>query len=102
MRSNATIALAVLATAMLATAASAGLRSPQVHVNGTALQNFFNARHVPINASTDQLDQQTFSVPIPSPNGIAFSPLGPGAIANTYGIYNGSFATPPLYLVLPG
>jgi hypothetical protein len=78
--------------------AVSGLRSPQVPIAGSALQNFFNARHIPINAATDQLDMQTFSLP---PGGTVT--LGPALNAgDTYGLYNGAFAAPPLYLVFPG
>src|SRR5947208_7164677 len=99
MRSVRRIACLAIACAAWPAVVIAGLRTPQVPIASGALQNFFNAHHVPINASTDQLDMQTFSVPIPSPTGMSFTGDASG---NSYGIYNGSFATPPLYLVWPG
>jgi hypothetical protein len=82
---------------VLACVAHAGLRSPQVVVSGTALQNFFTAQGQAINVNSDQLDQQTFSAPFTT----AFSVqtmLGTGNV----GTYNAGAVSPALYLVDAG
>jgi len=101
MRMDSRLLLAAAAL-LVAGAAHAGLRSPQVPIAGNALQNFFNARHIPINVATDQLDLQTFSAPAPSGPLNVGPPLGGNAAGDVLGIYNAAVATPPLYLVFPG
>jgi len=88
--------LVAAAAVLCAGIAHAGLRSPQVAVSGTALQNFFNAQGQVIHVATDQLDAQTFSEPL---NNSFSAPvlLGSGSV----GVYNAAAVSPALYLVTP-
>lgn len=89
--------IAVLA--LLATPASAQLRSPQVPVSGSALQSFLNAQGQAIVVATQQLDFTRASIASGEavPVDIRFS-----AVESGFGLYNASVAVPPLYLLYPG
>jgi len=83
--------------------ASAALRSPQVGVLGGTLQAYLNSVGEAINVNTDQQDIQRWAATVS--NNATFTiqvELTGNAAANTIGIYNASFAVPPLYLVFPG
>ena len=95
------LAASVVGLVLLAApAAHAALRSPQIPVNGTALQAFFTSHGQAINVNTDQLDLQTVSLP----GDVAVQLGAPfvGAGSETQGIYNAALAAPPLYQVFPG
>jgi hypothetical protein len=89
--------------ALLVTSASAGLRSPQVVVNGTTLQSYLNSKGESINVNTDQDAAQTWSTTVSDNSTFTLMiELSADASTNTYGIYNGSLAAPPLYQIFPG
>lgn len=93
-------ALAVLAVTigfLLAPAAHAALRSPQIAVSGTALQSFFTSQGQAINVNTDQQDAQVFSLPALS----TFSAQEFGTAA-LFGGYNANQAVPTLDGFMPG
>src|ERR1051326_6484845 len=62
----AAVTTAVVAIALVPAPSHAALRSPQVPVSGSTLQTFFGTQGQAINVSTDQVDAQTFSVPVGS------------------------------------
>lgn len=90
----------VSALALLVAPASAGLRSPQVPVSGSALQSFLNAQGQTIDVASQQLD--LFSTNVVT--GWTYSvQLAGGSVSGTsFGLYNASLANPPLYLLWPG
>jgi hypothetical protein len=89
--------------ALLATSASAALRSPQVTVNGTALQTYLNSKGESINVNTDQDAAQTLATTTSDNSTFTLQiEMGGNAGTDTYGIYNGSLASPPLYQMFPG
>ena len=91
--------IAVLA--LLATPASAQLRSPQVPISGSALQAFLNAQGQAIDVATQQLDLQRAN--FEASQGITLHVIGGSqAPASGAGLYNAAVAVPPLYLVFPG
>ncbi len=94
--------LAVVGLLFIATSAHAfGLRSPQVALNPTPLQNFLNIEDPGINVQTQQLNTPTWSVSV---TGNAEFTLvlhgGPGG-GNSVGVYNAASATPGLFQVFP-
>lgn len=89
---------ASLALAALVTPAHSALRSPQVPVTGNALATFFASQGQTIAVVGDQVDLQRTSVPAE----VAIRAETFGAVANSFGFYNASNATPPLYLFFPG
>jgi hypothetical protein len=89
--------------ALLATSASAGLRVPQVTVNGGTLQGYLNGVGESINVQTDQQDIQTWATTVSNNSTFTLQIEFTGnAGSNTYGIYNGSLVNPPLYQLFPG
>jgi hypothetical protein len=92
---------AILLMILTSAIAHAAARVPQIPVSGTALQAFFTAHGQAINVNTDQLDLQTVSLPSNASIQIT-APLVPNASSETFGFYNSSLATPPLYQVFPG
>jgi hypothetical protein len=76
----------LLSLALIATAAHAAPRSPQIAVSGSALATFFASQGQTINVNSDQLDLQTLTVPV----GTAFEVRGFGPEASTtdVGAYN--------------
>jgi len=97
------VAVSLTLGAMLATSASAALRSPQVVVNGGSLQGYLNSKGESINVLTDQNDGQTWSTTVS--HNATFTlmiELAGNAATNTIGVYNGADAVPALYQVFPG
>ena len=95
-------ALLTLATlAWLATPASAGLRSPQVPVSGTALATFFASQGQAIAVVGDQVDMQSVSFPIATTS-IELRSVHPAAAVTGFGGYNTDLVAPPLYQIMPG
>jgi hypothetical protein len=89
--------------ALLATGASAALRSPQVAVAGGSLQGYLNTVGESINVLTDQQDVQTWQTSVSDNSTFSLMiELSGNAAVNTFGIYNASLAAPPLYQVFPG
>lgn len=99
-RAARTLAALALAAASLAAPARAALRSPQVAVSGTALAAFFGSQAQAIAVVGDQQDLQRLSL---AP-GAAFRVhvFGPAAGTTTFGLYNASLASPPLFAIFPG
>jgi hypothetical protein len=91
------IATLVVTAVSCALPAHAALRSPQVPVSGTALQAFFTAQGQSINASADQQDFQTFSLPASSSFDVHSFVSNPAIF---FGMYNAGEAVPALN-VLP-
>lgn len=107
MRLRATRLTGVLAAmscvALLATGASAALRSPQVVFSSASLQGYLNGVGESINVNTDQDATQTWQTTVS--NNATFTlmiELAGNAPANNIGIYNGAAAVPVLYQVFPG
>ncbi len=98
------LVVAVLAITLGASAASAGLRTPQVQVNGTSLQNYLNSVGESINVTTDQIDALSWnSVDFGDARFRMMIELGGNAASNSVGVYNAG-AVPPspdLYEVFP-
>ncbi|HET6349401.1 MAG TPA: hypothetical protein VFH88_10005 [Candidatus Krumholzibacteria bacterium] len=98
------LALAVIATAVAATSASAfNLRVPQVILNGTSLQNYLNSMSESINVNTDQVDAQSWSA---SASGNSVFTLmveyAGNASGNAIGVYNTDDGAPALFQIFPG
>ncbi len=99
--------LALVFVASLATVASAvppyPVRTPQVAVSGTALQDYLNGLGESINVLTDQLAAQTY---IPSVSGNSaitlMIELGKDPTGTALGIYDPMRPDPDLYEVFPG
>ena len=92
----------LFALALVATAAHAAPRSPQIPVSGTALATFFASQGQTINVATDQLDLQTLSLAVGTP--FEVHTFGPGASTTDIGTYNanGNKKTAPArYTVFP-
>jgi len=88
---------------LLATSASAGLRVPQVTVNGGTLQAYLNSQGESINVSTDQQDIQSWSTTVSDNSTFSLMiELSGNAASNTIGIYNAADAVPVLYQMFPG
>jgi hypothetical protein len=104
MRNVATrVALGLLVLVASAGAAWAGLRSPQVAISGDCLQGLLNSKGESINVATDQQDAQTWATTISNNSTFTLMmELSANAAGNTIGLYNGSAAVPPLYLMFPG
>jgi len=91
----------VLVLSFAATAAQAGLRSPQIPVTGTALQSFFTAHGQAIDVSKDQLDLQTLSLPAGASIQVDAAVVSDPS-TNGFGAYNAGATSPALYQVFPG
>ena len=99
--------LALVFVASLATVASAvppyPVRTPQVPVSGTTLQDYLDGLGESINVLTDQLAAQTY---IPSVSGNSaitmMIELAGNAAQNSLGVYDPAQANPTLYQVFPG
>jgi hypothetical protein len=99
--------IALVLVAALATVASAvppyPVRTPQVAVSGTELQDYLNGIGESINVLTDQLAAQTY---IPSVSGNSamtlMIELAGNADQNVLGVYDPLQAAPTLYQVFPG
>jgi hypothetical protein len=103
MKRVATIVLAVFATVVLAGAASAALRVPQVPVAGGALQGYLNSVGESINVNTDQNAAQTWVTTVSNNSTFTLMiELGAFAPNNAIGVYNAADAVPALYQVFPG
>jgi hypothetical protein len=103
MKRVATILVGLIALVAVAGTASAALRSPQVAVVGGCLQGELNGQGESINVLTDQNAVQRWASTVSNNSTFTIQvELSANAAANTYGIYNASFAVPPLYLVFPG
>ena len=94
----AAVTTAVVAIALVPAPSHAALRSPQVPVSGSTLQTFFGTQGQAINVSTDQVDAQTFSVPVGSDFQVLRF-IDPNA---SVGAYNAAAVSPALYLIFPG
>jgi hypothetical protein len=89
--------------ALLTTAASAALRSPQVVVNGGSLQGYLNSKGESINVLTDQDAAQTLTSTVSGNSTFTLMiEFAGNAGSNSYGIYNGGDVAPALYQVFPG
>jgi hypothetical protein len=95
---SAAVTTAIVAVTLLASSSHAALRSPQVPVSGTALQTFFGSQGQTINVNADQVDVQTFSVPL----GSGFQVLKFIDPSANVGVYNAAAVSPALYLIFPG
>jgi hypothetical protein len=99
-------ALAAVSLALVASAACAfPLRSPQVGFSSTQLQNYLNVVDPGINATTDQLDAQTWSVTNTGTPTFTLRLENAQGTNAPSGVYNGNAPvgpTPPLYQVFPG
>ena len=97
------LAASLVLGALLTTAASAALRSPQVVVNGGSLQGYLNSKGESINVLTDQDAAQTWTST--SSGNSTFTLMiefAGNAGSNTYGIYNAGDVAPALYQIFPG
>jgi hypothetical protein len=89
--------------AFAGSASAAALRSPQVTVNGGGLQGYLNSVGESINVGTDQMNVQRWTATVSNNSTFTIQvELAGNAATNTYGIYNGSAAVPPLYQCFPG
>jgi hypothetical protein len=89
--------------ALLASGASAALRSPQVPVAGGSLQGYLNSVGESINVLTDQNAVQTWQTTVSNNSTFTLMiELAGNAASNNIGIYNASLGAPPLYQVFPG
>ena len=103
MKRLATMVIGTITMLALAGSASAALRSPQVVVNGGTLQGYLNSVGESINVSTDQQDIQRWQSTVSNNSTFTIQvELTGNAAGNAYGIYNASFAAPPLYQCFPG
>lgn len=98
------LALAVVATVMVATAVNAfSLRVPQIPVNGAGLQTYLNSKGESINVLTDQINAQSWST---SASGNSVFTLmveyAGNEAGNAIGVYNTDDAAPVLFEVFPG
>jgi hypothetical protein len=97
------VTLAVLSLALVATTASAALRSPQVPVFGGGLQGYLNSVGESINVATDQNAAQRWVSTVSTNSVFTIQvELGANAANNTLGLYNASSVSPSLYQVFPG
>lgn len=100
------LALAFLVTTLASVASAAPsfpVRNPQVALNGTELQNYFNGLGEAINVYTDQLQAQTYVHSMSGNSGMTIMiELAGNADQNTLGIYDATVASPTLYQVFPG
>jgi len=88
---------------MLATSASAALRSPQVAVNGGSLQAYLNSKGEAINVNTDQNAAQTWATTVSGNSTFTLMiEFAGNAGTNAVGVYNAGDAVPALYQVFPG
>ena len=103
MKRLATMIVASIALFAFAGSASAGLRSPQVVVNNGTLQGYLNSVGESINVLTDQQDIQRWQSTVSNNSTFTLQVEFAGnAGTNTYGLYNASLASPPLYQMFPG
>jgi hypothetical protein len=92
-----------IALVAFAGSASAALRSPQVAVGCPTLQGYLNGVGESINVNTDQQDIQRWAATVSNNSTFTIQvELSVNAGTNTYGIYNASLASPPLYQCFPG
>jgi len=97
------VAASLALGALLTTAASAALRSPQVTVNGGSLQGYLNSKGESINVNTDQDAAQTWTSTVSGNSTFTLMiEFAGNAGTNTYGIYNAGDVSPTLYQVFPG
>jgi hypothetical protein len=97
------VTLSVLSLALVATTASAALRSPQVPVFGGGLQGYLNSVGESINVTTDQNSAQRWVSTVSTNSVFTIQvELGTDAASNTLGLYNAAAASPSLYQVFPG
>jgi hypothetical protein len=98
MRVNPVLVAVLLSIMLPACVAHAALRSPQVPVNGSALQSFFTSQAQSINVSAGQQDIQSFSLPVDGSFEVhSFVPT-----TASFGMYNAGDPAPAWYSLLPG
>ena len=103
MRRLATMLVGSIALMAIAGSASAALRVPQVVVNNGTLQGYLNSVGESINVLTDQLDIQRWQSTVSNNSTFTLQvELAGNAATNTYGLYNASAGSPPLYQLFPG
>ena len=103
MKRLATMNIGSIALVAFAGSASAALRSPQVVINNGTLQGYLNSVGESINVLTDQQDIQRWAATVSNNSTFTIQvEMSGNAASNTYGIYNASFAAPPLYQCFPG
>ena len=97
------IAAASLVVLGIASQASAfSPRVPQVPVLGGTLQGYLNSKGETINVLTDQQDAQIWSQSASGNGALTLMvELSADAGVNSFGLYNASNPTPPLYQVFP-
>lgn len=96
----ATASLAVLAISSQANAFTP--RVPQVPVLGGTLQGYLNSKGESINVLTDQQDAQVWSTSASGNGALTLMvELTGNAASNSFGLYNATNPTPPLYQVFP-
>jgi hypothetical protein len=97
-------AVAIVALVTSVTVAGAfNLRSPQVAVGGSSLQNYLNGVGESITVGTDQLDAQTWTTSVSGNATFTLMiELAGNAASNAIGVYNGSAGSPTLYQIFPG
>jgi len=103
LRMLATASLVVLGISVVASHASAfNPRVPQVPVLGGTLQGYLNSKGETINVLTDQQDAQIWSQSASGNGALTLMvELSADAGVNSFGLYNASNPTPPLYQVFP-
>jgi hypothetical protein len=103
MKRFATMIVGSIALLAFAGSASAALRSPQVVINTGSLQGYLNSVGESINVLTDQQNIQRWLATVSNNSTFTLQvELAGNAAGNTYGLYNASFAVPPLYQCFPG
>lgn len=91
-----------LAAVALPRTARAALRSPQVTVLGSVLQDYLASLGESINVRTDQVDRQRWGSPIPSkPTFTLQVEIGPKPAGVSIGLYNAGDAVPAPYTLFP-
>jgi hypothetical protein len=93
------VSTALLLT-LMAAIAHAAARVPQVPVSGTALATFFASQGQTIDVNTQQLDVQIMDLSALPRFEVRI--FGPGVTGTSFGAYNASAGSPPLYLIAPG
>ena len=97
------VAASLALGAVLATSASAALRSPQIVVNGGTLQGYLNSVGEAINVNTDQNAAQTWASTVSQNSTFTLMiEFAGNAGTNSIGVYNAGDAVPALYQVFPG
>lgn len=98
------LAAAVAVAAIAPSASAFALRSPQVALGSSSLQNYLNGVGESINTTTDQLDAQVWTTSVSGNATFTLMiELAGNAASNNIGVYNSNAGpSPALFQVFPG